>query len=123
MYISTLEFKNKYLASNADLIHKAVMMMFDKKRSDESVLYMMLGNNFIVQSKNKPQNVPNSLNLLNTREVSFDSLNNEDIVVAYGVFEPTVCRQHRKCVLSHMSERMDWIDKKFSGAKRNIRKK
>lgn len=134
MYISTFEFKKVRLLRNADLVHKTVMMMFDRNRAEENVLYMLMDSkkdavgsapvHMIVQSDKQPKNIPSELKLLNCRECSgvMDGVKNGDVVKLYGVFEPQ--RRNRKVLknrncmylLKTPSERQEWMQRKFSPA-------
>lgn len=130
MYISTFKFNKLRLLRNMDEIHKIVMKMFNGNRSKENVLYVIMDSksersvNIIIQSDNKPQNIPDGFVLLNSKKCDdrIDSIKNGNIVRIYGTIEPT--KRDRKQQLNKNSrqllklpeERKKWLQKKFSSA-------
>lgn len=129
MYISTFAFKKIKLLDNMDNLHKLVMQMFKENRSAENVLYAIMDSqsrnvNIIVQSDNKPENIPNELTLLNSRECNslFDKVHKGTILRIYGIVEPTKrdrrMEQSRnsRCIIKSLHERQDWLKRKFQPA-------
>lgn len=130
MYISTFKFKKPELLRNMDNIHKLTMKMFKGNRSEENVLYTIMDSkgrssiNMILQSDNKPTNIPPELTLLNSRECSelYNSIKSGTVVRLYGTVEPTKRDRSRpenknsRQVLKTQIERKDWLRKKFAEA-------
>ena len=135
MYISTFEIKNPaYLLWNMDTLHKAVMKMFIGNRSEENVLFMILEerNEFsqknrvcmVMQSDHKPQNIPNDLKLLHSKDCTerFLSIQNGDVVQFYGIFEPskrnrkTSENRNTRISINNPTARMEWLKRKFQKA-------
>lgn len=129
MYISTFAFKKIKLLDNMDNLHKLVMQMFKENRSAENVLYAIMDSqsrnvNIIVQSDNKPENIPNELTLLNSKECNslFDKVHTGTILRIYGIVEPTKRNRrmeqsrNSRCIIKSLHERHDWLKRKFQPA-------